>query len=240
MHPVAVCALMLLLARQHGFDAKRTSEAGFAGLLHDIGKAFVPETILNKPGPLNAQEMALVRTHPERGHALLLECGLDNATALDVCLHHHEKTDGSGYPNRLAGDGISQVGRMGAICDAYHAATSDRPYKAASEPATALADMVSWQGHFDRAILAAFIRVTGVFPVGSLVRLASERLAVVMESRPDSVRAPLVKVFHSTRSNEAVTPQLLDLSASAAGDRILCAEARQSWPFQHLDELCTT
>ena len=127
MHSVAVCALMIALARQLGLDEQQTRDAGMAGLLHDLGKAMIPMEILNKPGKLTDEEFALVKTHPEEGHKLLLAgIGISEMTR-DVCLHHHEKVDGSGYPKRLNSETMSLFAKMGAVCDVYDAVTSNRP-----------------------------------------------------------------------------------------------------------------
>ena len=123
MHSVAVCALMIALSRQLGLDEQQTREAGMAGLLHDLGKAMIPLEVLNKPGKLTDAEFALVKTHPEEGHRLLLDGkGVSDITK-DVCLHHHEKIDGSGYPEGLNGDTMSLFAEMGAVCDVYDAIT---------------------------------------------------------------------------------------------------------------------
>ncbi|MBV8394372.1 MAG: HD-GYP domain-containing protein, partial [Alphaproteobacteria bacterium] len=135
MHSVAVCALMIGLSRQLGLSEAQTREAGLAGLLHDVGKMAMPLDVLNKPGKLTDEEFDVMRSHPERGWAMLSEGGAVPASALDVCLHHHEKIDGSGYPKRLKGEQISRLARMGAICDVYDAITSNRPYKTAWDPA---------------------------------------------------------------------------------------------------------
>jgi len=229
MHSVAVCALMIALARQLGLDDAACREAGLAGLLHDIGKAVIPPAILNKPGKLDDAEFATIRTHPERGHELLRDGSGASAGVLDVCLHHHERVDGKGYPHRLAGADISLLARMGAVCDVYDAVTSDRPYKAGWDPADALAQMAQWEGHFDPALISAFVHGLGVYPVGSLVRLESQRIAVVVQHNANAITRPLVKAFFSQRSRMPIPPEAIDLAAAHCNDRIAGRESTEGW-----------
>jgi HD-GYP domain-containing protein (c-di-GMP phosphodiesterase class II) len=235
MHSVAVCALMVALGRNLGLSEAQCREAGLAGLLHDMGKAVIPLEILNKPGKLSDEEFALMRTHPERGHALLLEGRGVSEAVLDVCLHHHEKMDGSGYPHRLSGEAFTLVARMGAVCDVYDAVTSNRPYKAGWDPAESIARMASWQGHFDSAVFSAFVRSLGIYPTGSLVRLGSGRLAVVVEQNPQALTSPVVRVFFSTKSQLPIPPERLDLARST--DRIVARESRSDWEAARLEGL---
>jgi len=235
MHSVAVCALMVALGREVGLSETQCREAGLAGLLHDLGKASMPLEILNKPGKLTDAEFDVMRSHPLRGHEMLAEARAVGEGVLDVCLHHHEKMDGSGYPHHLAGEQISHLARMGAVCDVYDAVTSNRPYKAGWDPAESIARMASWKGHFDPAMFQAFVKSLGIYPTGSLVKLQSGRLAVVVDQNPQSLIAPIVKVFFSTKSQMPMAPQVLDLSSS--NDRIVARENPATWGFKHLDEL---
>ncbi|MBV8603762.1 MAG: HD-GYP domain-containing protein [Pelomonas sp.] len=237
MHSVSVCALMVALARELGLDEATTREAGVAGLLHDIGKMLVPDHILNKPGRLSDDEFAQMRTHPERGHAALVRSGNVPDAALDVCLHHHERFDGSGYPQGLAGDKISLLARMGSVCDVYDAITSDRPYKQAWRAADSLGRMAQWQGHFDTQIFHAFVRTVGIYPMGTLVKLQSGNLAVVIDQNARDLTRPLVRVFFSTRSNQRVPPYELDLARETEKDRVVGREDPLQWGFGRLDEL---
>jgi putative nucleotidyltransferase with HDIG domain len=236
MHSVAVCALMVAVARQMGQDEAQCRQAGFAGLLHDLGKAVMPSAVLNKPGKLSDAEFDIIRSHPERGHALLLESRGADEVALDVCLHHHEKWVGGGYPHNLHGEAISLHARMGAVCDVYDAITSNRPYKSGWDPAESIARMASWKGHFEPKVFNHFVQSLGIYPTGTLVRLQSQRLAVVVEQDARSLVAPVVKVCFSLKSQMPLTPQLLRL-ADGGGDKIVGRESNADWKFPWIDAL---
>ena len=237
MHSVAVSALMLALARQLGLDDAGVRMAGQAGLLHDLGKARVPLELLNKPGKLDEQEFAVVQSHPLAGHAMLVGSGLPQPV-LDACLHHHEKIDGSGYPDRLQGQGIGLLARMAAVCDVYDAITSNRPYKRGWDPALALHRMAEWtHSHFDNRIFQAFVKTMGIYPVGALVRLQSQRLAVVVEQSPEQLLAPRVKVFYALPAQRRIALEIVDLAAPANTDKIIAREDPGHWPFTDLQQL---
>jgi putative nucleotidyltransferase with HDIG domain len=238
MHSVAVCAMMIALARQLGLDEDQVKSAGMAGLLHDLGKAMMPMAVLNKPGKLTEAEFDIMKSHPLEGHKILQRAGNVDALVLDVCLHHHEKTDGSGYPDGLKDEDISLFAKMGAVCDVYDAITSNRPYKAGWDPAESLRKMAEWaQGHFDQKVFQAFVKSLGIYPIGSLVRMTSGRIGVVMEQTSKSLTTPRVKVFFSTKSNLRITPEIIDLSLPDTRDKIAGREDPEKWRFPDLDEL---
>jgi hypothetical protein len=126
---------------------------------------------------------------------------------------------------------------MGAVCDVYDAITSNRPYKAAWDPAESLARMAEWQGHFDQTVFHAFVRTLGIYPVGALVRLQSGRLAVVVDHHEDKPLLPKVRAFFSTKSGLHIAPVDLDLALPSCHDRIAGRESNKTWGFRHLDEL---
>lgn len=238
MHSVAVCALMVALARQLGLDERETREAGMAGLLHDLGKALMPLEVLNKPGKLTDEEFTIMKSHPVEGHRLLVEGGTASDLTLDVCLHHHEKVDGSGYPERLKGDAISLFAKMGAVCDVYDAITSNRPYKSGWDPAESVRKMTEWStGHFDARIFQAFVKSIGIYPIGSLVRLQSGRLAIVVDQTEAALLTPKVRVFFSTKSNVHIPPEVVNLSARGQTDKIVSREDPAKWNFPDLDRM---
>jgi len=236
MHSLAVGALLLRLTRTMGMDEQTQDRAVTAGLLHDIGKIAVPRAILDKPGGLDETEWRIVRTHPEAGHTLLLGSGQVDEMSLDVCRHHHERVDGKGYPDRLTGAELTTFARMGAVCDVYDAVTSDRPYKKGWTPAEALRRMAATRGgHFDETVFRAFLKTIGPFPVGTLVRLASQRLALVVSSNPAALRAPGVRVFYSIAMQERIEPRTLDLAGGR--DTIVGEEDPRNWGLTGLEAL---
>jgi putative nucleotidyltransferase with HDIG domain len=237
MHSVAVCALMIALARELNLTDIEVKQAGLAGLLHDIGKAGIPMELLNKPGALTEEEFTLVKLHPERGHELLQQAHIADEVTLDVCLHHHEKINGSGYPNKLKADEISIFAKMGAVCDVYDAITSNRPYKEGWEPGVSLQRMAQWAGHFDNTVFKAFVKSVGIYPIGSMVKLKSGRLAVVIDQSPKSLLTPLIKVFFSTKSKSRIKIELIDLSKPHEQDVIVGHEDPVLWGIHDIHEI---
>ena len=238
MHSVAVSALMMALARQMQHDEEQMREAGLAGLLHDLGKMAIPESILNKPTSLTDTEFERIRMHPLYG-ARYLKSGISSVSreVQDACLHHHEKIDGSGYPHKLTHEKISLLSRMTAVCDVYDAVTSDRPYKKGWGPAEAIQRMAQWHGHFDPQVFQAFVRTVGIYPIGSLVRLASGRLGVVIEQDQASLLKPKVKVFFSSKSKVPVEQEVIDLASARCNEEIVARERVEDWGFKNIDQL---
>jgi HD-GYP domain-containing protein (c-di-GMP phosphodiesterase class II) len=237
MHSVAVCALMVALGRQLGLNDTQCRDAGMAGMMHDLGKAAMPQDVLNKPGKLTNEEFDIIKQHPRRGYEMLLEGAKVSDGVMDVCLHHHERWDGTGYPDKLAGEKISMLARMGAVCDVYDAVTSERPYKAGWDPAHALSQMASWKGHFDTTVFQTFVKSVGIYPTGSLVRMRSGRLAVVLEQNASALTKPRVKVFFSTKHGLPLEHQVIDLAGAHVTDQIESRENPENWNFPYLTEL---
>jgi HD-GYP domain-containing protein (c-di-GMP phosphodiesterase class II) len=233
LHSVSVCTLLVAFCRSRELDADVAHQAGLGGLLHDTGKALVPDTILNKPGPLTDEEFAIVKRHPQDGYDILRKTPELGPIPLDITLHHHERRDGSGYPGRQANEQISQLAQMAAIVDVYDAITSDRCYHKGIPAAAALRKIYEWSKfHFNPQYAQEFMRCVGIYPVGTLVLLESGRLAVVIEPHETNLLAPKVNVFFNTRQNVYIKPETVDLSRGlgfGGGDKIVGHELPAKW-----------
>lgn len=233
LHSVSVCTLMVAFCRARGMDADTTYQAGLGGMLHDIGKSMIPDTILNKPGPLTEDEFDIVRRHPQDGYDILLKTPDIGPIPLDITLHHHERRDASGYPEKQGGDAISELAQMAAIVDVYDAITADRVYAKGMAAADALRKIYEWSKfHFNPQYAQEFMKCVGIYPVGTMVLLESGRLAVVVESHETNLLAPKVNVFFSTKTNVYIKPEQLDLSRGlgfGGGDKIVRHESPAKW-----------
>lgn len=233
LHSVSVCTLLVAFCRSRGMAADITHQAGLGGLLHDTGKALVPDHILNKPGPLTDEEFAIVRKHPEDGYKILKQSPEIGAIPLDITLHHHERRDGSGYPGKLANEDISEMAQMAAIVDVYDAITADRCYHKGMSAAAALRKIYEWSKfHFNPQYAQEFMRCVGIYPVGTMVLLESGRLGVVVEPHETNLLAPKVNVFFHTKNNVYIKPETVDLSRGlgfGGGDKIVGHESPAKW-----------
>lgn len=237
LHAVAVCALMAGLARQMGWAEADVRQAALAGLLLDVGKATLPDDLVQRAGRLNDDERTLLRTHAQRGHDLLASEGGYDPLVLQAVLSHHERLNGSGYPQALQGDAIPLIARMAALCDVYDAVTSRRPYRAPWDPAEAMRQLARSKGLYDTVVFQHLVKTVGIYPVGALVRLKSEQLAVVLEPHGGSLLTPKVRVFYSVAERHRVEPFVLDLARPGCTDRIADLESPEGWRFSDLDTL---
>ena len=236
-HSVSVCALLVSFCRSLEYEHEVILEAGLGGLLHDVGKMKVPDHILNKPGPLVESELAIMRTHAAAGRDLLRNTPGVPDTAIVITAQHHERYDGTGYPDKIKHDEISKLGQMAAIVDVYDALTSERVYHKGMEPTAALKKLFEWSKfHFDPVLVQRFICLIGIYPVGSLVRLESGVLGVVLFPGSDNLLHPVVRVVFDIKNEHSVEPYDLDLAA-LEGNRIVQHESPHLWgidPFHYI------
>jgi HD-GYP domain-containing protein (c-di-GMP phosphodiesterase class II) len=223
-HSVNLSVLMSLFGNHRKLPADVLHQTVVGALLHDLGKILTPDDILHKPGRLPPEEFEVMKLHARHSRDILAATdGIGEITVI-TSAQHHEKLDGSGYPEGLKGEEISEYGRMVAITDVYDAITADRVYHKGMTPTQGLKKLLEWSGdHLDPVLVKEFIRCVGLYPVGSLVLLESGRLAVVIESNEQDQRLPVVRIMYHTRFRMPVPVETLDLSRPGCHDRIIRA-----------------
>ncbi|MCA1927743.1 MAG: HD-GYP domain-containing protein [Calditerrivibrio sp.] len=181
-----------------------------SALLHDVGKMLVPKDVLNKPGKLTDEEFKIMKNHVTEGYEYLIKNGMDREN-LHIVIEHHERYDGSGYPNGLKDEQISLFGKIGAVVDIYDAITSDRVYHKGMEAPSAVKMMFKWtDNHINKKVFEFFVTNIGIYPVGSLVLLNTNELAMVAKTNKDPV-SPVVVVFKNPKGND-IPVYTVDLS----------------------------
>lgn len=228
-HSVAVAALMTSLARTLGLSDDQIRLAGMAGLLHDIGKVRDPSEASGKLGRPIQPVQEIQQKHPQTGAEMLRQDSSVPPEVVNVCLHHHERIDGKGFPDGLAGENISLLARMAAICNFYDEVTSTRPFKKGWDPAFALYKMMKAEGQFDPDVLGAFVRTVGRYPLGSIISLTQSELGLVVAQNPDTPELPVVKIFYSIRWSHAIPERRVNLADPDCPSRILPVVAPVDW-----------
>ena len=201
MHSVSVGVLMVSFCKTVGLDRQTMNQVGMGAILHDIGKMKVPQDILSNSGTLTDKEFGQMKDHGAQGRKILEEADDVSETAITVVAQHHERWDGSGYPDGLNGEEISLYGRMAAIVDVYDAITSNRLYHKQIEPAEALKKIYEWKGrHFSDEITENYIKCIGIYPIGTLVRTESGFLGLIIEQGLTDMLKPRVRLILDRKS----------------------------------------
>ena len=197
--------------RQYGDIEERLTMLGMGLLLHDIGKLTVPPEVLHKRGRLTADEIALVRAHPETGYEMLKNSGVSPVSRA-VVRSHHEKWDGTGYPDGKAGTQIHQFARIATVSDVFDALTSDRPYRKADPPHTGYEYILARVGRdFDPEVVEIFRTSVAPHPPGTGVILSDGYCGIVKEVRQGSVNRPVVRLVLNP-AGEEIAYKEIDLS----------------------------
>lgn len=220
-HSMNVAILLANFGRYLGLDRSVLKELTLGGLLHDVGKIMTPDEVLNKPGKLTDEEFGVMRQHVVHSYDILSNTAGITPTMLEVAANHHERLDGTGYPQRLKGDQLSLYTRMSGIVDVYDAVTADRVYKQGMQPTQAFRVLLKGiDQHFDAELVTKFIKCMGVYPVGTLVQLSNQRLAVVMQRNEQQPLKPMVKVIYHATLRHYLEVQWLDLARNGGQESI--------------------
>jgi HD-GYP domain-containing protein (c-di-GMP phosphodiesterase class II) len=206
------CAIYIAVFTKYlGYDTTKVQEFALGALLHDVGQAKLPQGILNKPENLTANELATVKKHVAFGFGLVKSEKGITSTMVDMIINHHERLDGSGYPRGIDASKLSVPARIMAIIDVFDALTADRPHQQSDEPLNALRYLLANKNLFDSELVQRFIKCLGVYPVGTIVKLTNERLAIVLEGNLTNPIKPKIKQFYNAKHRHAITAKDIDL-----------------------------
>ncbi|WP_244731906.1 HD-GYP domain-containing protein [Psychrosphaera aestuarii] len=220
-HSINVSIIMTIFAKHLQIDEKTIHDLATGALLHDLGKINIPDEVLHKPGRLTDDEMVIMRSHVTLGYDILRESSDLSPTILEVVRDHHERLDGSGYPNGKNENELSQFAKMISICDTYDAITASRVYQNARTPIMAFKILRKESGTgFDANLVAEFINCMGVHPVGTLIQTKSNKLGIVIKSNFVNPLCPVVKVFYSLANKGYIPSKTIDLGAPGVEDEI--------------------
>lgn len=213
-HSIHVSVLSLALGTQIGLDRDELRLLGTGAMLHDLGKASIPLKILNKPGRLTEEEFRVIQTHPQLGVSHLAETGRGRRPEVLSCiLDHHEKLDGTGYPRARTESELGRLPRIVSVADVYDALTSDRVYHKGTTPHNAVVILYGLRNtHFDSEIVNSLIRLVGVYPVASLVRLNTNEIAVVVAANPSDALRPEIEILTDPKGKPLTQAKRINLS----------------------------
>jgi len=224
-HSFNVSVLMGILAHALGYSGTTLQEMVTGALLHDVGKIRIADEVLHKPGKLSPEEWGEMKMHVTYGEETLKKTPTMTAIILEICAQHHERIDGGGYPRGLSGDQIPIHSRMASVVDVYDAITAERVYHKGMAPTVALKKLMEWsaEGHLDPQLVRHFINAMGVYPVGSVVELDKQKLAVVLEANPDDPKKPKVIQMYDLKIRRYVNKLAIDLADERCGRHIVKA-----------------
>ena len=211
-HGLNVSIYLMAFGRHMGLPADQIRLLGTAGLFQDIGKMKLPRELIEKQGKMTPAEYEMTKSHVNIGLDMIRQSKHTSPLIHDIVAQHHERHNGSGYPNGRSGEQITMYGAMAGIADVYAAITSTRPYGLPLAPQEALSQLFSWRGTvFNERLVEEFIQAIGVFPVGTLVQLNTGEIAVVVaQNRARRLRPRILLVMDPNKQPYAA-PIMLDM-----------------------------
>lgn len=180
-HSISVAVLSIAMGQQLGLDPAALRRLGMCAMMHDIGKTAVPIELIQKPGRLSQEEYEAVKQHASAGYAHLVRERIGDEELWWGVRHHHEKVDGTGYPDGIGGGKIPMLSRILSVADVYDALTSNRPYRVPMSPADAVEYLMGGVGtSFDYVMVKAFLKRVRIYPLGSRLMLSDGRVGTVL------------------------------------------------------------
>ncbi len=199
-HSINVCVLAILMGIRKGLEKPELEELGIGGILHDLGKIRIEHEILNKPGKLTKEEIDTMKQHPTYGYEILCFDREIGSIPREIAYQHHEQYDGRGYPRGLRGEEIHQYAVIAALADVYDALTTDRPYRKRFLPHDAMRVIITdTDAKFSQESIRLFLEYMSIYPVGSMVRLNSGEVAVVIKSHERALIRPTLRMILDPR-----------------------------------------
>jgi HD-GYP domain-containing protein (c-di-GMP phosphodiesterase class II) len=217
-HAFNVCIYSIVIGRLLGLDNQKLENLGTCAMLHDMGKIAIPDAILNKPGPLDAEEIAIVQSHTLEGRNILMSGRNIFSGTVDVAYGHHENLDGTGYPRQLEGFQLNVNCKIVAVVDKYDAITSVRPYRPEGDHlrAVAILNRLAQDRKIDAELTSSFVSYLGIYPPGCVVELSSGEIGVVLESNLKQRLRPQILVVRDR--NKQPMQRFVDLSEKTADE----------------------
>ena len=211
-HSINVCILSLSLGSTLGLDEESLRSLGLSALLYDLGKVRIPEDILNKEGPLTSDEWHIIKSHATEGADLLKRIQLVDQMPMIVAYEHHQRHDLQGYPEGAAAQEQHLFSKVVALCDAYDAMTTSRPFRREIRPDKALAVLMQGRGKaYDPSITKSLVAMLGIYPMGAVVKLDDKSTGVVFRVNRDDLLHPRVKILVDPDGRWIDDPQVTDL-----------------------------
>jgi putative nucleotidyltransferase with HDIG domain len=223
-HSINTCVLSLTFARHLGFDKTKMYELGVAALLHDVGETQIPKEILNKKGHLSGKEQEILKSHCTIGASMLSKVNGIPHSAISVAQHHHERTNASGYPNKLSGDDLGLFSKIVAVIDTYDTLTTGMANQPPITCSDALKHMYEWRNDlFDPTIVEQFIQCLGIYPIGSAVKLNTGESGIVITVPEKNRLSPSVLLIKNAKNQTFLPPRIVNMAlineaAEASGD----------------------
>ncbi len=216
-HAINVCVLSVSLGRHIGMLESELTELGVGAMLHDVGEVAIPNEILEKGSNLSPEEFELFKTHTTEGVKVLEKSRGIPRASIDIARSHHERMNGSGYPQGIDGSRIPHMAMIVAIADVYDTVTHVRSGHALTS-VDALKNMYNWRDDLlDADLVEQFIQCIGIYPLGSIVELDSGEVGIVISVDPSKRLLPKVMLVRDNDKNPFVAPRILDLSRDTDG-----------------------